>query len=64
MRRKGSRIAQMIDQEYKIRNWWQNELKYRKEYCRFCRNQKTNLCEIRRTISGECRCVYFEKEEK
>jgi hypothetical protein len=63
MERKESRLAQKIDIEYRQRQWFQKELKFRKEFCSCCSNKKTNLCEIRKTIDGEYRCIYFEKAE-
>lgn len=63
MERKSSIIARNIDMEYRQRKWFQEELKFRKEYCNCCINKKTNLCEIRKTIDGQYRCIYFKKAE-
>lgn len=63
MRRKGSRIATYIDQEYKINKRFKEKADFNDQYCVNCLNKETNLCEIRRTIDGELRCIYF-KEKK
>lgn len=39
--------------------------KYIKEYCKNCKNRKTDLCEIRMiAYQGkiEPKCIYYEKE--
>ena len=35
---------------------------YVENLCSNCRNKNKNLCNIRRTIKGTLKCVYYEKE--
>lgn len=35
--------------------------KFRQKNCFFCKNKKTNKCEIRKDIEGEYKCIYLEK---
>lgn len=55
----GSRIASIIDNEFKAK-----ERVFRKKYCKYCINQDTDLCEIRTAIDRQLKCVYYEKGDK
>ena len=37
---------------------------YVENLCNNCRNKNKNLCNIRRTIKGTLKCIYYEKENK
>ena len=60
---KGSIIASQIDEEYRRRNRKKMERDFIEQYCSHCANRNTNLCDIRRTINSNYKCVEY-KEEK
>lgn len=60
---RGSIIASQIDEEYRRRNRQKMECEFIENYCAHCANRNTSLCDIRRTISSDYKCVEY-KEEK
>lgn len=37
---------------------------YKKIICPGCKNRKTDLCEIKHTVDGSVRCIYYEKDKE
>ena len=60
---KRSYIASQIDREYQMKQRYDKEKKFRKDYCTYCKNKGTFLCKITETLFGEIRCVEFERKE-
>lgn len=62
----GSLIADNIMQDYQRKKRYEaNKLrseieKFHKENCYNCKNKNTDICEIRKDISGKLKCVYKE----
>lgn len=62
MRRNGSKIASMIDMEYKTKRRYALEREYIREHCSKCINKDSYLCDIRQTISGDYKCTEYKEE--
>lgn len=60
---KGSIIASQIDEEYRRRNRKKMEREFIETYCAHCANSNTSLCDIRRTINSNYKCVEYEEED-
>lgn len=37
---------------------------YTRTVCSNCKNRKLNLCNIRKNIKGNLKCVYYEKDKE
>lgn len=37
---------------------------YIRELCSNCKNRTLNLCNIRKNIKGNLRCIYYEKDKE
>lgn len=67
MKKKGNPISDTIMKEYKLKKKYAEFKKrditlaqFQLKHCRYCKNQKTNLCEIRKNIFNELCCAYEE----
>lgn len=58
---KGSIIASQIDEEYRRRNRLKMEKDFIREYCNHCINRNTALCDIRRTVNNDYKCVEYKE---
>lgn len=67
MRKRHNPMIEKIIQEKSLRQKYQNYKRggrtlaqFQLQHCRYCKNKKTNLCEIRRDINNNFRCEYEE----
>ena len=52
-----------IVQEYNNKKRYEKKIEmqqFQKKYCLYCKNKKTDKCEIRRDINGKLQCVFNE----
>lgn len=60
---KESYIASQIDKEYQMKQKYDKEKKFRQNYCAYCKNKDSFLCNIVLTIDGRLKCVEFERNK-
>jgi len=63
MRRNGSAVASIIDNEYRKQRKYAMEKEFIKQYCVKCKNRCTFLCDIRQDINGDYKCTEYKEEE-
>ena len=63
MQMKRRYVVDSIVQEYKTKRKYEKKVEiqqFQKKHCLYCKNKKTDKCEIRRDIDGKLKCVYNE----
>lgn len=67
MKRERNPVIEDIIRENEMKQKYQNYKRggktlaqFQLQHCRYCKNKKTNLCEIRRDINNDFRCEYEE----
>ena len=56
-------LVDSIVQEYNTKRKYEKKVEiqqFQKKYCLYCKNKKTDKCDIRRDIDGKLKCVYNE----